>query len=343
MLNKDTNYFSLVEAAKKMKTEDPCWEGYKMIGTKKGKGGKQVPNCVPVKKASIKESEKKMKGEDPCWEGYEMIGTKKGKGGREVPNCVPKKKKANSDLQKIAGHTFEDWANEELGEEHHRDSLEDGVLTFDEWVRDELGESEHSKMGPGFSFDDWAREESEEEMEHSDNYDDEEYDDEEYDYDDEMDEECDECHRQHHPMHDIDEDWGDYCEECEYEMSDDDGLQGECRECDADEIMQDWGDVGPNMPFMIMAKQAKKTPAWQRSEGKNKAGGLNEKGRKSYNRETGGNLKAPVTEKNPKGKRKKRRKSFCARMKGMKKKLTSKKTARDPDSRINKALRKWNC
>jgi hypothetical protein len=39
----------------------------------------------------------------------------------------------------------------------------------------------------------------------------------------------------------------------------------------------------------------------------------------------------------------KRRKSFCARMKGMKKKLTSKKTARDPNSRINKSLRKWNC
>jgi hypothetical protein len=38
-----------------------------------------------------------------------------------------------------------------------------------------------------------------------------------------------------------------------------------------------------------------------------------------------------------------RRKSFCARMGGMKKRLTSAKTARDPDSRINKALRKWNC
>ena len=38
-----------------------------------------------------------------------------------------------------------------------------------------------------------------------------------------------------------------------------------------------------------------------------------------------------------------RRKSFCARMGGMKKKLTSAKTARDPNSRINKALRKWNC
>ena len=39
----------------------------------------------------------------------------------------------------------------------------------------------------------------------------------------------------------------------------------------------------------------------------------------------------------------KRRASFCARMRGMKKKLTSAKTARDPDSRINKSLRAWNC
>ena len=79
--------------------------------------------------------------------------------------------------------------------------------------------------------------------------------------------------------------------------------------------------------------------AWTRKEGKNKSGGLNEKGRKSYEREnTGSDLKAPSKKVgNP------RRKSFCARMKGMKKKLTSKKTASDPDSRINKSLRAWNC
>ena len=78
-----------------------------------------------------------------------------------------------------------------------------------------------------------------------------------------------------------------------------------------------------------------KTPAWQRKEGKNPSGGLNARGRASYK---GGTLKAPSkTVGNP------RRASFCARMKGMKKKLTSKKTANDPNSRINKALRAWNC
>lgn len=87
-----------------------------------------------------------------------------------------------------------------------------------------------------------------------------------------------------------------------------------------------------------------KSPAWQRKEGKSKSGGLNKKGIASYRKENpGSKLSMAVTEKNPKGKRASRRKSFCARMGGMKSKLTSSETAKDPDSRINKALRKWNC
>ena len=80
-----------------------------------------------------------------------------------------------------------------------------------------------------------------------------------------------------------------------------------------------------------------KSPAWQRKEGKNKEGGLNAKGRASYNKATGGNRKAPQPEGGP------RKKSFCARMSGLKKKRTSSKTANDPNSRLNKALRKWKC
>lgn len=83
--------------------------------------------------------------------------------------------------------------------------------------------------------------------------------------------------------------------------------------------------------------------AWQRSEGKNPEGGLNAKGRASYKRETGGTLKAPVTESNPKGERAKRQNSFCSRMCGMRRVNTGSKAQSDPDSRINKSLRKWNC
>jgi hypothetical protein len=79
-----------------------------------------------------------------------------------------------------------------------------------------------------------------------------------------------------------------------------------------------------------------KSPAWQRAEGKNPEGGLNEKGRASL-RAAGHDIKRPQ----PEGGARKR--SFCARMEGMKRENTSAETARDPDSRINKSLRKWNC
>ena len=90
------------------------------------------------------------------------------------------------------------------------------------------------------------------------------------------------------------------------------------------------------------------SPAWQRKEGKDPEGGLNKKGIASYRRANpGSKLSMAVTtdpSKLKKGSKKaKRRLSFCRRMKGMKNKLTSAKTARDPDSRINKSLRKWNC
>jgi hypothetical protein len=101
----------------------------------------------------------------------------------------------------------------------------------------------------------------------------------------------------------------------------------------------------PGMPLIQVVNSKSKNyamnegAAWTKKSGKNSEGGLNEKGRKSYEADNpGSDLKAPSKKVgNP------RRASFCARMKGMKAKLTSAKTARDPDSRINKSLRAWNC
>jgi len=95
-------------------------------------------------------------------------------------------------------------------------------------------------------------------------------------------------------------------------------------------------------------KEVDESAAWQRKAGKNPEGGLNKKGVASYRREhPGSKLQTAVTTKPSKlkkgSKASKRRKSFCARMKGMKKSRTSAKTAHDPNSRINKSLRKWNC
>lgn len=85
-----------------------------------------------------------------------------------------------------------------------------------------------------------------------------------------------------------------------------------------------------------MGTRMAKTPAWQRAAGKNPEGGLNEAGRRSAKAQ-GMNLKRPQPEGGP------RKDSFCARMTGMKRKLTGSAKAADPNSRINKALRKWDC
>jgi len=82
-----------------------------------------------------------------------------------------------------------------------------------------------------------------------------------------------------------------------------------------------------------------KTPAWQRAEGKNPAGGLNAKGRASYKAQTGGTLKPPAP--NPKTEADaKRRKSFCARMSGMPGPM---KDEKGKPTRKALSLKAWKC
>ena len=83
-----------------------------------------------------------------------------------------------------------------------------------------------------------------------------------------------------------------------------------------------------------MSDFIRKTAAWQRKEGKNPSGGLNAKGRASYNKQTGGNLKAPQPEGGP------RKKSFCARMGGNPGPM---KDEKGRPTRKALALRKWKC
>lgn len=97
-------------------------------------------------------------------------------------------------------------------------------------------------------------------------------------------------------------------------------------------------------PYMTNLEKKLRNEDWQSVNRKDKTDGLSQKAVNAYRRENpGSKLQTAVTEKNPEGKRAARRKSFCSRMSGMKKRLTSAETARDPDSRINKALRRWNC
>lgn len=102
---------------------------------------------------------------------------------------------------------------------------------------------------------------------------------------------------------------------------------------------------GSNINYVKpMGEEVEIDEDWQSVNRKDKTDGLSSAAVKAYRRENpGSKLQTAVTEKKPTGKRADRRKSFCSRMSGMKSKLTSEKTARDPDSRINKALRRWNC
>ena len=97
-------------------------------------------------------------------------------------------------------------------------------------------------------------------------------------------------------------------------------------------------DYKPGEPFLHINED------WQKVNRQDKTDGLSQKAVNAYRSENpGSKLQTAVTEKKPSGKRAQRRLNFCRRMKGMKSKLTSTKTSRDPDSRINKALRRWNC
>lgn len=87
-----------------------------------------------------------------------------------------------------------------------------------------------------------------------------------------------------------------------------------------------------------------KTPTWQRAAGQDPEGGLNEAGRRSLRAE-GRDIKRPVKQAEAKRSPKaaKRRIAFCRRMEGLRAKLTSEKTRNDPNSRVNKSLRAWDC
>jgi len=98
-----------------------------------------------------------------------------------------------------------------------------------------------------------------------------------------------------------------------------------------------YGRVFAEVEDLITSNSVYESPAWTKKSGKNPKGGLNEKGRKSYERENpGSDLKAPSKKVgNP------RRKSFCARMRGMRKR--QKPSNNTGEDRLSKSLRAWNC
>ncbi len=110
---------------------------------------------------------------------------------------------------------------------------------------------------------------------------------------------------------------------------------------DSDLIWEDFESVD-DLELLQLAED------WQKVNKRDKTAGMSRKAVKAYRRENpGSKLQTAVTTKPSKlkkgSKAAKRRKSFCSRMRGMKKAHASAKTKRNPDSPINKALRRWNC
>jgi hypothetical protein len=110
---------------------------------------------------------------------------------------------------------------------------------------------------------------------------------------------------------------------------------------DPDLVWEDF-DVASDEELYMLSED------WQKVNKHDKTDGLSRKAVSAYRREhPGSKLKTAVTTKPSKlkkgSKSAKRRKSFCARMSGMKKHRAGAKTKRDPNSPINKALRRWNC
>ena len=162
--------------------------------------------------------------------------------------------------------------------------------------------------------------------------------------------------KKHYKVVSVKSAWDDSVDEGDMKEDLDEGLFLESQFDMIEEMIRDFAEfhgidedaIWEDMESVTDEELLAEAEAWQTSKGKNKNGGLNKKGVASYRRShPGSKLQTAVTTKPSKlkkgSKAAKRRKSFCARMKGMKKSRTSAKTARDPNSRINKSLRKWHC
>jgi hypothetical protein len=312
---------------------EACWDGYEKKGMKT-MFGKRYPNCVKKTKAKTKKEEVEL--DEKCWDSHKQVGMKK-KGGKMVPNCVPKNEETQSEKDRILERLT-------LGEGIERIPSESGKvylvsflwrgkymmmkLFFPELKQPNKRQVQAAmdKVYPGskvMRFDASM-------LDNKDTY---------------------------IRVPDMSEE----TEVTEAVKGQDTEMRkaasverksGEKRLAPskgkgyADQQKQsiNYMDKKTKNNKIIVGMTHEETEvaegaAWTKKSGKNKEGGLNEKGRKSYERENpGSDLKAPSKKKGNK-----RRASFCARMKGMKKKLTSAKTANDPDSRINKSLRAWNC
>jgi len=328
-----------IEEAKK----DPCWKGYKQVGMKK-KGGKEVPNCVPESTMPAAIDPKKHRQQQRAAKIRTLVQKGSTEGERVAAEKKTKGPKMFGEDLKLVDKILLEIEAEVLNEKNvptnpslwskMKSRAKSKFDVYPSAYANGWAAKEYKKAGGGWKS---VSEEYEDDIEV-----------------------CSHCG----------------CDPCECkEVEIEEAVRMQAKTGNLMHVMSTWrgknyslkiffpqakrptrqevelevqkvypgsrvrymeiADVKPGEQFLQVSEGA----AWTKKSGKNKEGGLNEKGRKSYERENpGSDLKPPSKKKGNK-----RRASFCARMKGMKAKLTSAKTARDPDSRINKSLRAWNC
>jgi hypothetical protein len=319
----------VAEILKDIQEEDPCWKGYTQVGMK-DKGGRKVPNCVPSKGVPKAKGYKKEEVEIeeavrlPATNGNIVSVILSWRGRSYMTKMffhqvkMPSRSEVTDQIQKVyPGATILQYNLSGLEPGQPLIQVSDKSKNY---LLNNKTIGEETEIEEGMTMKDFKANRKKNERKAA---------------------SADAEKRGH-----VDRTWGsgrkyspDEAKSRRSNMSDLDRSQRYRVANDPDSEHDNYqSDKTKNAKKLRKQKAMGESAAWQRKEGKNQKGGLNEKGRKSYESEhPGSDLKAPQ----PKGGS--RRDSFCARMKGMKKKLTSAKTANDPDSRINKSLRAWNC
>ena len=319
----------VAEILKDIQEEDPCWKGYTQVGMK-DKGGRKVPNCVPSKGVPKSKGYKKEEVEIeeavrlPATNGNIVSVILSWRGRSYMTKMffpqvkMPSRSEVTDQIQKVyPGATILQYNLSGLEPGQPLIQVSDKSKNY---LLNNKTIGEETEIEEGMTMKDFKANRKKNERKAA---------------------SADAEKRGH-----VDRTWGsgrkyspDEAKSRRSNMSDLDRSQRYRVANDPDSEHDNYqSDKTKNAKKLRKQKAMGESAAWQRKEGKNQKGGLNEKGRKSYESEhPGSDLKAPQ----PKGGS--RRDSFCARMKGMKKKLTSAKTANDPDSRINKSLRAWNC
>lgn len=256
---------------------DPCWKGYKQVGMKM-KGGRKVPNCVPVKEEEIEEGKIKDKLQKVAKVGA-LVGALGAHAGKvyDVGNVA-----THSDDPGMAAATIASYA-------HPASRVLQAAPSILKVDKAGKGENEFARQ-------------------------------------------------KKYPKKPVKED---------AEAHSKDFRKSSSRFVGSNELTDIYKKQTPGQIVMGVVKE-KLEEDWQDKKYKNPSGGLTKAGVMAFRRENPGSklqtaVTTPPSKLKPGSKAANRRKSFCARMGGMKKRLTSAKTANDPDSRINKALRKWNC